>query len=72
MADRAAHRAATYRRHARELADAAQQENRFNDRRRHLLDLATTYRRAADRLAPQPQADDPDVSQLPRGRGRYY
>jgi hypothetical protein len=55
--DRSARRRAnTFRRHALELAQKAEQELRFEDRRRHLLNLSASYQRAADELAPAPPA----------------
>jgi hypothetical protein len=49
-------RAAEYRRHADELAEFARREA-DRDRRRHLLDLALSYLRSADAIAPRPPAE---------------
>jgi hypothetical protein len=49
-------RADKFRRHAYELAQAAEHE-RDDSRRRHMLDLAVTYERAADAIAPRPPAE---------------
>jgi hypothetical protein len=49
-------RAEQYRAHAQELAQASRRAERIEDRR-HLIDLATTYMRAADALAPLPPAE---------------
>jgi hypothetical protein len=46
-------RAAHLRDRAHSLANAAQREP-FPDRRRHLLDLAASYLRAAQDMAPAP------------------
>ena len=51
-----------YRRHAYELAQAAENE-RDDSRRRHMLDLALTYQRAADQMAPPP-AEPPSQIQI--------
>jgi hypothetical protein len=52
-------RAGIYRYKARELQRIAEQELRYEGRRKHLLDLATTYERAADQLAPPPPPPSP-------------
>ena len=53
MADRAARRrAAIYRRHAWELAEAAKRELHLDHRRRRLLDLSASDQRAADQMEP--------------------
>jgi hypothetical protein len=55
MADQSAHRrAARYRSRAHSLTENAQREP-FQDRRRYMLDVAASYRRAADQMAPPPQ-----------------
>ena len=55
MPDRHAHRrAGAYRSRARELTEAAVHEFRDEGRRLHMLDLAQTYQRVADEMAPQP------------------
>jgi hypothetical protein len=52
MAKPIAHRrAAVYRQRAQELSDTAREERR-EDVRRHLLDQAATFQRAADAMAP--------------------
>ena len=51
MADRHAHRrAGAYRHRAHQLTDTAAREP-HEDRRRHMLELAAQYQRAADTLA---------------------
>jgi|RhiMetdeSRZDD1v2_1073273.scaffolds.fasta_scaffold473642_3 hypothetical protein len=60
MADRHAHRrAGAYRHRAHQLTDTAAREP-HEDRRRHLLELAAQYQRAADALAAPsgPLTDD--------------
>ena len=53
MDARAAHRQAqVYRQRARVLTEAAAHEFRDEGRRRHMLDLAATYQRVADEMAP--------------------
>ena len=53
MADRHAHRrAGAYRARARELAQAAAHGWRDEGRRQHMLDLAKSYERTADAMAP--------------------
>jgi hypothetical protein len=53
MPDRHAHRrAGAYRARARELAQAAAHEWRDEGRRQHMLDLAKSYERTADAMAP--------------------
>ena len=71
MSDQPHHRAGAYRRRAKELATASQQEGRYEDRRRHLLDLAATYQRAADQLAPATNDLFVEQAQRTAGRGRY-
>jgi hypothetical protein len=51
-------RAEKYRAHARKLAEASRRAERMEDRR-HLIDLASTYMRAADATAPLPPAEPP-------------
>jgi hypothetical protein len=51
-----------YRRHAYELAQAAENE-RDDSRRRHMLDLALTYQRAADQMA-LPPSEPPSQIQI--------
>jgi hypothetical protein len=51
-------RAEQYRAHAQELAQASRRAERIEDRR-HLIDLASTYMRAADAIAPLPPAEPP-------------
>jgi hypothetical protein len=53
----AARRAREYLKRAAKLADEAQYARDAEDRR-HLLDLAETYRRAADQAAAEPPAAD--------------
>jgi|RhiMethySRZTD1v2_1073278.scaffolds.fasta_scaffold1327408_1 hypothetical protein len=48
-------RAEKYRAHAREL-EASRRAEHMEDRR-YLIDLATTYMRAADAIAPLPPAE---------------
>jgi hypothetical protein len=56
MADRAAYRrAAQWRNRARELTVAAEREPKS---RRHLLDQAASYERAADEMAPLPSGQE--------------
>ena len=53
MPDRHAHRrAGVYRHRAQQLTEAARHEWRYASYRQHMLDLAATYQRAADALAP--------------------
>jgi hypothetical protein len=52
----ASRRAAVYRHRARELAETAAREW-HEDRRRHLLDQAATFQRAAEQMDPQPPAE---------------
>jgi hypothetical protein len=47
-------RSNSYKDRARQLREAAESERR-KDRRRHMLDLAETYERAADEAAPPPK-----------------
>ena len=55
MPDRhASRRAGIYRHRAKQLAESAAHEFRDEGRRRHLLDLAATYQRVADAMAPLP------------------
>ena len=54
MADHVTRRANSYRRHPDELAEAAQHQY-DQALRRHVLDLAVTYQRAADQMVPQPE-----------------
>jgi hypothetical protein len=64
MIDRTAHRrAAVYRNCAHNIAESAQREP-FDDRRRHMLDLAETYWRAANQMAPEPPTPIPGQSKL--------
>ena len=59
MADRASHRrAAVYRNRARNLTEIADREP-FEDRRRHMLDVAASYQRAADLMAPPSGQEKP-------------
>jgi hypothetical protein len=53
MADHTTRRAREYHKRAAKLADEAQRA-RDDEDRRHLLDLAETYRRAADQAAAPP------------------
>ena len=46
-------RAAIYRQRAQELTDTAREERRA-DVKRHMLDQAATFQRAADAMAPPP------------------
>ena len=46
-------RAAAYRQRAQQLSQIAAYERR-EDVRRHILDQAATFQRAADAMAPQP------------------
>ena len=46
-------RAAVYRQRAQELTDTAREERRA-DVKRHMLDQAATFQRAADAMAPPP------------------
>ena len=55
--DHSARRADFYRRHANELAETAERQH-DEALRRHMLDLAATYQRAADQMAPQPHGVD--------------
>jgi hypothetical protein len=55
----AVRRAAVYRQRALELSETARQERRA-DVRRHLLDQAATFQRAADAIAPLPP-DEPQI-----------
>lgn len=48
-------RAALYRNRARELGESAARET-FADRRKFMLDLAATYTRVANAMAPPPPA----------------
>jgi hypothetical protein len=43
-----------YRQRSRALTEEAKQEFRDEGRRLHLLDLAATYQRVADEMAPPP------------------
>jgi hypothetical protein len=52
-------RAAVYRQRALELSEAAREERRA-EVRRHMLDQAATFQRAADAMAPE-KPDDPQV-----------
>ena len=53
MPNRHAHRrAGAYRQRARELSEAATHEWRDEGRRQHLRDLAKSYERTADAMAP--------------------
>ena len=45
-------RSGAFRNRAHQLTEAAARELRDDNRRQHLLDLATTCRRSADALAP--------------------
>jgi len=55
MPDRHSHRRAQmYRQRSRALAEEAKDEFRDEGRRLHLLDLAQTFQRVADEMAPQP------------------
>jgi len=55
MSDRHAHRRAqTFRQRSRLLSEAAVHEFRDEGRRHHMLDLAATYQRVADEMAPPP------------------
>ena len=55
MPDRHDHRrAGVYRHRAQELIEAAKHELRDEGRRRHLHELAATYQRVADEMAPPP------------------
>jgi hypothetical protein len=56
-------RADQYRQHAQELAQASRRAERMEDRR-HLIDLASTYMRAADAIAPLPPAE-PEIFRRP-------
>jgi len=51
-------RAAIYRQRAEELTEAARQPRDACDRR-HMLDQAATFQRAADALAPPPTGPTP-------------
>jgi hypothetical protein len=52
-------RAAVYRQRAEELTETAREERR-EDVRRHLLDQAATFQRAADAMAPASGEDNYD------------
>jgi hypothetical protein len=52
--DHADRRAGAYRHRAKQLAEAAKHEWRDEGRRQHLLDLAKSYERTADAMAPLP------------------
>ena len=54
-------RAAVYRQRAEELAATAREEQR-EDVKRHLLDQAATFQRAADAMAPAPEPPVPHLS----------
>ena len=54
--DFATRRAAAYRERAQQLSQIAAHEWR-EDVRRHLLDQAATFQRAADAMGPQPPAE---------------
>jgi hypothetical protein len=65
VADRESHRRANiYRSHAHALTEAAarEHERRFQDRRKYLLELAASYRRAANQLAPESPTPIPGQS----------
>jgi hypothetical protein len=57
--DHHASRALAYRTRARELIEAAWRTNDIT-RKQHLFDLAKTYQRTADVIAPQPP-DEPEI-----------
>jgi hypothetical protein len=52
----AARRAAAYRERVQQLSQIAANERR-EDVRRHLLDQAATFQRAAEQMDPQPPAE---------------
>jgi hypothetical protein len=52
MPDLAPRRAGAYRHRAHQLTETAARELRDEGRRRHLLELAAQYQRAADAMAP--------------------
>jgi hypothetical protein len=54
-------RANIYRQRARELAEAATHEWRDESRRLHMLDLAKSYERTADAMAPPSPPDEPGI-----------
>ena len=56
----AARRAAVYRHRARELAETATHEWR-DENRLHMLDLAKSYERTADAMAPPSPPDEPGI-----------
>ena len=53
-------RAAAYRQRAQQLTETARHEWR-EDVRRHMLDQAATFQRAANALAPPEQSDRPQI-----------
>jgi hypothetical protein len=53
MSDLASRRAGAFRHRAHQLTEAASHEWRDEERRRHLLELAAQYQRAADTLFPR-------------------
>ena len=59
MVDRSAsRRAGAYRHRARVLTEQAKEPRDESDRR-HMLELAATYERTADKLAPAPATSEP-------------
>ena len=61
-------RAAVYRARAHELGEAAAREWQ-EDRRRHMLDQAATFQRAADQMAPAPEPTEREKAGLFRPSG---
>jgi hypothetical protein len=60
-------RAAAYRQRVQQLSEAAREERRA-DVRRHMLDQAATFQRAADAMAPPDEnPDDPQISKTRSG-----
>ncbi|HEY6701994.1 MAG TPA: hypothetical protein VI137_14490 [Pseudolabrys sp.] len=63
----AVRRAAVYRQRALELSETAREERR-EDVRRHMLDQAATFQRAADAMAPPDEnPDGPQISKTGSG-----
>jgi hypothetical protein len=62
--DHAARRAGIYRHRAKQLAEAAAHEWRDQGRRLHLLDLAKSYERTADAMAPLPSPREQLIEHL--------